>query len=175
MVFEPSLATGPLTPLLVQGGGLAPVVKGELGDGVAGYVGTLSYERFRYTAGLTEIKESVSLVPRLQCERIGRWTSDTHYGFEVRNSRLWTESVALNGRYKVTTSPWQDPNWMRQLFSAAMIDWLSTTPPDDFSFELTYGWLLCSLERDSAGEGELDWLRGATAFLAARVRQECLE
>ncbi len=175
MAYEQAFGTGPLTPLLVHSGGLSPVAKGALGEGVLGYVGTLSYERYRYTAALTEIPESVALVPRLQCERIGRWTSDTHYGFEIRTSRLWTESVGLNDRYKVTTSPWQDPNWMRQLFAPAFIDWLGTKPPSDFSFELTYGWLLCSLERDSVGDADLDWLRAGTAYIAARVRQECLE
>ena len=180
LAFDQQVATGPLTPLLVRGGGLAPAVKGPLADGPLGYLGRLAYRdeggtAHHYNAGLTEIPESLELVPRLECVRKGRLTSNTHYGFEIRTSRLWTESVALNERYKVTTSPWQDPNWMRQLFSPSFIDWLATVPPGDFSFELTYGWLLCSVEQDRADTELLDALASATAEVAARVRRECLE
>ena len=92
-------------------------------------------------------------MPRLGCERRGRITDDTHYGFEVRNSRLWTESEKLNERFKVTVSPFQDDNWLRQLFAPTFIDWLGESSPGDFSFELAYGSLLCSVEADDPGAG----------------------
>ena len=86
-------------------------------------------------------------MPRLFCIRSGRSTRDDEfYGFEARHSKLWTESTALNERYTISTSPYQDPNWMRQLFSPALVDYLATKPPADFSFELAYGILLGSVE-----------------------------
>ena len=45
-------------------------------------------------------------------------------------------------------SPFQDDNWLRQLFSPTFIDWLGESSPGDFSFELAYGSLLCSVESD---------------------------
>ena len=79
-------------------------------------------------------------------------TDTTHYGFEVRSTRQWTESAKLNERFKVTTSPFQDENWMLQLFSPTFIDWLGMQSPADFSFELAYGSLLCSTEEDDPTE-----------------------
>ena len=109
-------------------------------------------------------------MPRLFCIRKGRSTRDDEfYGFEARHSKLWTESTALNERYTVSTSPYQDPNWMRQLFSPALVDWLATEPPADFSFELAYGALLGSVEDDDPGADGLAALCEATAHVAERI------
>ena len=83
--------------------------------------------------------------------------------------------MALNERYKVSTSPFQEQNWLRQLFSPAFVDWLATTPPDDFSFELAYGALLGSVEGRDAGPDDLAALCDATAAVAARIARECAE
>lgn len=64
---------------------------------------------------------------------------------------------------------------MRQLFSPTLIDWLSEAPPDDFSFELAYGWLLGSVERDELDPAGLKALCEATSHVAERVRAECRE
>ena len=114
-------------------------------------------------------------MPRLICERKGRITDDTHYGFEVRNSRLWTESEKLNQRFKVTVSPFQDDNWLRQLFAPTFVDWLGESSPGDFSFELAYGSLLCSVEEDDPGPGGLEALWDAGATVAKRIGDESRE
>lgn len=177
----PSLAAGPLTPLLVESGAgqIGPAVQGELGEGVSGALGLLVYTRnktFRFTVALTEVPASTSFAPRLFCVRAGRHTRDDEfYGFEARYSKLWTESLALNDRYRIAISPYQDENWLRQLFSPAFVDWLATAPPAGFSFELAYGALLCSTEAGDPDEAALAELAAASAEVTRRIRRECEE
>jgi hypothetical protein len=169
-------AAGPLTPLLVESGGgeLIPAVRGE--DAIAGQLAYTRNATFRFQVALAEIPSSTASVPRLFCIRRGRRTRDDEfYGFEARDSKLWTESAALNERYKISTSPFQDPNWLRQLFSPAFVDWLATAPPADFSFELAYGALVGSVESDEPGPDGLASLCDATAEVASRIRRECEE
>jgi hypothetical protein len=177
----PAADPGPLTPLLVEAKGapLQPALRGELGEGVAGVVGHLAYKRnktFRFNVALTEVPAATAFAPRVFCIRRGRSTRDDEfYGFEARHSKLWTESTALNERYAVSTSPYQDPIWLRQLFSPSFVDWLGTAPPADFSFELAYGAVLGSIEVDDPGADGLAALCEATARVAIRIREECEE
>lgn len=177
----PSFSPGPLTPLLVEGKGqpLQPALRGALGEGVDGVVGQFAYKRnktFRFQVALTQVPAATAFAPRVFCIRRGRSTRDDEfYGFETRHSKLWTESTALNERYEIATSPYQDPNWLRQLFSPGFVDWLGTKPPADFSFELAYGALLGSVEDDDPGADGLAALCEATAHVATRVREECEE
>jgi hypothetical protein len=176
-----ALGLGALTPLLVESKHcqVAPAARGRLAADVDGIVGHLAYTRnktFRFNVALVEVHASTALVPRLFCIRSGRSTRDDEfYGFEARHSKLWTESTALNQRFVISTSPFQDPNWMRQLFSPALVDYLATKPPADFSFELAYGILLGSVEADDPGVGGLAALCEATAHVAAKIAQECGE
>jgi len=177
----PALGLGALTPLLVESKHcqVEPAARGRLGGEVDGVVGHLAYTRnktFRFNVALAEVPSSTPLVPRLFCVRKGRSTRDDEfYGFGARYSKLWTESTALNERYAISISPFQDPNWMRQLFSPALIDYLGTKPPVDFSFELAYGALLGSVESDDPGPDGLAALCEATAYVAARIARECEE
>ena len=177
----PSFSPGPLTPLLVEGKGTAlqPALRGALGEGVEGVVGQLAYTRnktFRFHVALAQVPAATAFAPRVFCIRRGRSTRDDEfYGFETRHSKLWTESTALNERYEVATSPYQDLIWLRQLFSPSFINWLGTKPPADFSFELAYGALLGSIESDDPGADGLAALCEATAHVATRVREECEE
>jgi len=182
-----SVAAGPLTPLLVEAGSgqLAPAARGRLAEGadggaaVEGIVGHLAYTRnktFRFTVALTEVPGASEFAPRLFCVRKGRRTRDDEfYGFEARYSKLWTESEKLNGHYLISTSPFQDENWLRQLFSPAFVDYLASEPPADFSFELAYGSLLGSVEEDAPDAAGLEALCAATAHVAARIRREVEE
>lgn len=177
----PALGLGALTPLLVESKHcqVCPAARGRLAGEVDGIVGHLAYTRnrtFRFNVALVEVHDSTSLAPRLFCVRSGRSTRDDEfYGFEARHSKLWTESTALNQRYTISTSPYQDPNWMRQLFSPALVDYLASKPPADFSFELAYGILLGSVEADDPGVEGLAVLCEATAHVAERIARECRE
>jgi hypothetical protein len=178
----PGLGVGQLTPLLVEstvGGQLQPAARGRLAGETDGVVGHLAYTRnktFRFNVALVEVPGSTSFVPRLFCIRQGRSTRDDEfYGFGARHSKLWTESTKLNERYAICTGPYQDPNWMRQLFSPALVDYLATEPPADFSFELAYGILLGSVEADDPGPEGLAALCEATVHVAERIARECGE
>jgi hypothetical protein len=177
----PAVDPGPLTPLLVEAKGapLQPALRGELGEGVTGVAGHLAYKRnktFRFNVALTEVPAATAFAPRVFCIRRGRSTRDDEfYGFEARHSKLWTESLALNERFAVSTSPYQDPIWLRRLFTPSFIDWLGTAPPADFSFELAYGAVLGSIEVDDPGVDGLAALCEATARVATRIREECEE
>jgi hypothetical protein len=177
----PGFDPGPLTPLIVEGKGepLQPVARGRLGEGVDGAVGQLAYRRnktFRFHVAVTEVPVATAFAPRVFCIRRGRSTRDDEfYGFEARHSKLWTESTALNERFDVSTSPYQDPIWLRRLFSPSFVDWLRTAEPADFSFELAYGALVGSIEEDDPGADGLAALCDATAHVATRVREECEE
>ena len=74
---------------------------------------------------------------------------------------------ALSERYVVSTSPFQDPNWMRQLLSPKVIDWLVTEPAEGFSFELAYGALPGSIE--TAGIILLMAMLGAVVLARKKV------
>ncbi len=166
---------GPVTPLLTKGGRMGPAFGGRLDPGTEGVIAHYAYGRFDYNVVFARIPESQPLVPRLGCDRRGRITDDIHYGFEIRNSRLWTESEKLNERFKVTVSPFQDDNWLRQLFIPTFIDWLGERSPGDFSFELAYGSLLCSVEDDDPDPAGLEALWEAGATVARRIREEASE
>jgi hypothetical protein len=168
-------APGPVTPLLVKGGAFAHALRGPLLGDVDGVIGRYSYGRFHYNVVFARIAASQPFVPRLFCERKGRITDDVHYGFEVRNSRLWTESEKLTVRFKVTVSPFQDDNWLRQLFAPTFVDWLGEQSPGDFSFELAYGSLLCSVEEDDPDPAGLEALWDAGATVARRIHDESHE
>jgi hypothetical protein len=115
-------------------------------------------------------------VPRLFCVRRHRVTKTGEWdGSEVRSSKLWTESTVLSRRYEISASPYQDPNWLRQLFSPEFVDWLASEPPPDFSFELAYGVLVGSIEENYPDVAALDALCEATASVAARIGRECEE
>ena len=176
-----SVDAGPLTPLLVESGAgrIAPAARGPLGEGVSGAIGQLAYTRnkaFRFAVALAEVPASTAFAPRVFCVRSGRTTRDDEfYGFEARHSKLWTESIALNERYRVATSPFQDQNWLRQLFAPAFVDWLAGSAPPGFSFELAYGALLCSTEEADPDPAALAELAAATAHVATRIARECEE
>ncbi len=175
----------PVTPLLTKGDvrSFSPALRGTLPGGIEGVLARYRYRRsgegggrvFTFTVISSELPESSAYVPRLICERRGRSTDNVHYGFEMRSEKLWQESEALDRRYRITMGPYQDENWMRQLFSPAFIVWLAEEPPPTFSFELTYGSFCASIEEDHTSEAELDSFCEGASYTAERILQECRE
>ena len=176
-----------LTPLLARAEGveLRPALRGVL-NGRPALIGHLRYggghslgaesdATFEFVVVITRVPESVAFVPRLFCRDRGRIESVGGMGMSLDAERLWTESDALDRRYEVATSPYQDRNWMLQLFSPDVIDWLVTTPPAGFAFELAYGDLVGSVPTAGAGTDELEGIWDATSAIADRIRKECAE
>jgi hypothetical protein len=176
---HPPQGVEPLTPLLAKGGVFDPAYSGTMPGDFEGKIGRLTYAgnegggTFRFNVVHTRVDESQAVVPRLFCIRRGRWTDTVHYGMEIAHAELWTESEKLNERFKVESSPYQDPIWMRRLFSPVFIDWLASAFPHDFSFELAYGDLVGSIEEDDPDERTLVGLCEATGYVAERIRHEC--
>ncbi len=175
LAHSETLPTEPLTPLLTYGSGLGPAMKGRLPNGPEASVGRFSYGRFTFNLAVTEAPESTAFAPRVLCINKGRSVSDTHYGFEVRTGRLWTESEKLNQRYEVTISPYQDDNWIRQLFIPTFIDYLAEHPLEDVSFELAFGTICTSVERDEIDLESLGQLCDAASTITTRVTEESKE
>jgi hypothetical protein len=94
-------------------------------------------------------------------------------GFVPRHSRRWTESAALNERYEITISPYQDVERVRRLLTPRFVEWLASEPPASFSFELVYGILVGSVDGADPSVERLAALCDATAEVAARIREEC--
>ncbi len=176
-----------LTPLLARAEGveLRPALRGEV-DRRAAVIGRLRYGgghsvgaesdvAFEFVVAITSVAESAALVPRLFCRHRGRAESVGGMGMSLDAERLWTESVELGTRYEIATSPYQDPNWMLQLFSPDFIDWLVTAPPSGFAFELAYGDLVGSIPAAGVGAPELAGLWDCTGRVAERIRLECAE
>ena len=81
----------------------------------------------------------------------------------------------LFDRFEVKVSPFQDDNWLRQLFSPTLVDWLADESPLDFSFELAYGSLFCTIEADDPDQDELAALWDGAATVARRIHEESHE
>jgi hypothetical protein len=177
-----------LTPLLAlaEGVRLEPALTGPLVGGREGTLGLLRYGgghavdaesdvEFEFLVTITRVAESEGFIPRLFCRRQGRGESIGGMGFELDAEAAWTESEALAARYDVATSPYQDPNWTRQLLSPKFIDWLVTQPPKSFAFELAYGDLVGSMEVGECSADRLAGLWDTTAAIATRIAAECAE
>lgn len=178
----------PLTPLLARAEGLKlePALRGELPGGAEGIIGRLRYRgghavgaesdvSFEFLVAITRVPASEPLVPRLFCRPPQRVEGIGGMGFELDDEALWTESEALAARYEVATSPYQEQNWIRQLFSPEFIDWLVTGPPPGFAFELAYGDLVGSVEVGDLSAKRLAGLWDSTGAVAKRIADECAE
>lgn len=182
------LRVEPLTPLLARAEGLAlsPAVAGEIAPGRRAVIGLLRYGgghavgaesdvELEFLVVITSVREAEALCPRLFCRRRGRIESVGGMGFELDDEAAWTESEALAARYDVAVSPYQDPNWVRQLLAPAFIDWLVSVPPPGFAFELAYGDLAGSVEPGDCSTARLEALWDATGAVARRIAEECAE
>ncbi len=180
---EDSVPVEPLTPLLANGGSLEPGLRGKLPGGAEGLLGRYRYVdtqgdgggTFTFTVAVTSVPESTPFAPRVFCVDKDRITSNTHYGFEIRTGRLWTESAKLNERYEVTVSPYQDDNWLRQLFSPTFIDYLAEVQLEEFCFELAFGAVCTSIDVDDPDRSTLEALGSAASEVTKRISEEARE
>ena len=74
---------------------------------------------------------------------------------ELSDRDVEVESVRFLERYRVVTDNDQEPLRTWQLFSAALIDWLTDKAPARFSFELQDGALCCFVPGYLTAEAEL--------------------
>jgi hypothetical protein len=180
------------TPLLNKGDDryAVRVLEGPLGDGVDGLLALFSYEEkssdsdgnqqtstYHFTVGLAEVPECEYLAPELYCRRkSGLRALEGLEDLFRSKKRVEFESEELAERYEIFANPQlQDFNWLRQLFSPTFIVWLAESAPEKFAFELVGGHLCCYVNGHRKDAAHLDAMRGATATVATRLREESTE
>jgi len=177
----------PLTPLLRKGDErkAEEVMHGPLGHGVEGTLALYTYTDvyhdrngrqetdYRFTVSITELPESVELVPELYCNRKSgfRFLEGIEDVFRTKQ-RVHLESEALEEHYEIFTSKGQDQNWLRQLFSPTFIVWLTDSAPEKFAFELDSGTLCCNVKGHQKDAEHLDAMREVATAIADRIREE---
>jgi hypothetical protein len=188
-------ATGALpatTPLLTAGSRreTQDVMSGSLPGGVTGTLAHYTFyvrrqsndNRTRYvpypqTVVLTQLPESAILVKHLTVHGEGPLKTLTLFGADFSNDVdvVEFESTALGKRFQIKTSETQDQGWIRELFSPVFIDWLATSTPKEFSFELVDGLLVVAVGERYNRADQLDWFCGVAAYVRNRIAKEVRE
>jgi hypothetical protein len=139
------------------------------------YEGRSDIERAPFTLVLVGAVESADYAIRVLCHDRGldkRERSNPDADREVvrlDDKDVHLESARFLERYAVSTDGDQDQLAVWQLFSPALIQWLTEEAPERFSFELQDGALACFVPGYTADPGELDALCAAAARVFARV------
>lgn len=170
-----------LTPLLVRGPGGATEVLAE-GELAPGLTGTLCHHSFsggekarRSTVVLTAVPEGVAFARALACRDRDELKRVPAQLPAERWQPVVLESSAFERRYRLLALAGQDPVYVRELFTPALIDWLTHEVPAGFSFELNDGHLAVALPDHLARGEEADRLCELAAEVARRIRAEAEE
>lgn len=109
----------------------------------------------------------------IACRRSGAPTPVSYPKERWESVRL--ESAAFEREFDLLVLSGQDRGWTYELFSPALIAWLTDRAPGDLAFELNEGWL-CVMQPGEPGDPDaIEALCGAAAHLAGRLREEALE
>ena len=154
------------------------VVSGELAPGLTGQLFHLAGgDRANdATCILTTATETRAYVTTIACQDralAGRRAPVKYPGDRWEEVRL--ESSAFEERYRLLVIAGQDVGWTRELFSPALIAWLTDRAPAALSFELNEGHLCVFVPGRLQDAGELATLCERAAELAATIREEALE
>jgi hypothetical protein len=151
-----------------------------LGDGWlahAGYAttGGAGVEQHEFTVAISRVPKSTGFAVRVVChdrglddEERSNPNEDAQI-IELADRDLEVESVRFLERYAVATDSDQDQLRAWQLFSPALIHWLTEDAPSRFSFELQEGALCCFVAGLLTDEGRVDELCAAAARVHRRV------
>ena len=172
-------AIRPVTQAL-EGAGRRPgdVVSGELAPGLTGQLFHLpaGARKGEATGILTTASETRAYATTIACQdrALAGRRAPVKYSTE-RWEEVRLESSAFAERYRLLVIAGQDAGWTRELFSPALIAWLTDRAPVGLSFELNEGHLCILLPGRIQDTGELAALCEAAAELAARIREEARE
>ena len=134
-------------------------------------------ERHWFTVVQTEARASAGAAVRILCHdrglsEVDRGNPDAErQTVELEDRPMTVESEAFLKRYIVTVDHDQDQVEAWQLFSPALIDWLTREAPADFSFELQDGALWGFVPGMLEDAGALD----AICLATARIRDRAVE
>jgi len=172
-------AIRPVTQAL-EGAGRRPgdVVSGELAPGLTGQLFHLpaGARKGEATGILTTASETRAYATTIACQdrALAGRRAPVKYSTE-RWEEVRLESSAFAERYRLLVIAGQDAGWTRELFSPALIAWLTDRAPVGLSFELNEGHLCILVPGRIQDTGELAALCEAAAELAARIREEARE
>jgi hypothetical protein len=154
------------------------VVSGELAPGLTGRLFHLAAgdRTGEATAILTTASETRAYATAIACQdrALAGRRAPAKYSAE-RWEEVRPESSAFAERYRLLAIAGQDAGWTRELFSPALIAWLTDRAPAGLSFELNEGHLCVLVPGHLNDAGELAALCEAAAELAARIREEARE
>ena len=158
-----------------------PAAKGKLPGGLEGTLTHFDYttsdnDGHHYhhplTLVVTRVPESMGFAPYLGYAGGASDIDQTGPDLgQVESVKAVEGSIGKNlaWAYKGT-----NPDWLGELFSPALIDWIGRSP-DDFGFELADGTLVVGRNGHLTQTRELDALCSDAAYLANAIRQEVLE
>ncbi len=170
-----------LTPALLRGSeGGDDVAEGRLADGLDG---TITHHVFSDGRGgrdssvvVAPVPDIVAFVRALACrDRSTIGDADFAELPAERWRRAEFESAEFNQRYQLFTLVGEDPVFLYELFSPALISWLCSSVPPGFGFELNDGNLAAFLPGHLEDPAELEQLCSLAASLADRIRREAME
>jgi hypothetical protein len=172
-------AIRPVTPALDGAGSRqGDVVSGELAPALTGQLFYLAAgDRTGEATGvLTTVPEARPYVTAIACQdrALAGRRAPVKYSAE-RWQEIRLESSAFAERHRLLVIAGQDAGWTRELFSPALITWLTDRAPAGLSFELNAGHLCVLVPGHLQDAGELAGLCEAAAELAARIREEARE
>lgn len=183
-----------LTPLLARGDvrRTEAMVSGRLAEGLDGDLAHYRYterdsdgpdRHYSFTLVLSAVPEIIAFIPRLTVKPQGgplarlSLSVPAFGGADTMASDLTPvslESQEMDKRFDVWVDEEVGSNWVRQLFSPAFIDWLTSTRPG-LAFELADGALCVYRSGKLEKPEELAELCDDAAKIADRLRKEALE
>lgn len=159
-------------------GGERPAVSGELRPGLRGQLFTVAagVQGDAFTGVLTEVGETRAYAVTIACQRRDGPVASRPVSYpSERWEEVGLESEAFNRRFRLLVLAGQDPGWTMELFSPALIAWLTDRAPAGLGFELNEGWLCVLQPGELADADALAGLCDAAAELVGRLRGEALE
>ncbi len=171
-----------LTPALLRGsrGWVQPLRSVELAPGLEGqlchHVFAEGAGRRESTVVLTEVPQGLAFAPALVCRDRRELGGGSPAQLPTeRWQPVELESTVFNQRYRLLFLAGQDPIYVRELFSPALIAWLAHDVPAGFSFELNERHLVVALPGHLREEAETEQLCALAAEVARRLREEAEE
>lgn len=183
---ETSFALPQATQLLRHGfmREVSGLVRGNLAGGLQDawlshvayvYEGTNDLKRSHFTLVLIQAPDSIGFAVRVLCHdrdlsRLDMTNPDSEREIIEADDRAVTlESQGFLERYALFTDNDQDENSVWRLFAPTLIDWLTASAPEDFSFELQDGALCCFVPGSLTDPAAIDGLCEASARVLKEV------
>ncbi len=134
-------------------------------------------KRRDFTLAVATIGEAIAFARNLSCRdrRVQDDLARTEIARFGDSRPVQLESVAFDKRFALQAPPEIDAGWLRQLFSPSLIDFLSSTAPAGFCFELNEGHFCAAIPGRVADEAALDAFIATAGRVAGRIREEATE